>query len=150
MDRVSEGLQGGANSVSQVDGASDIAPTVSSVALLGEGSEKRQWPLPAFLSVRKLSPSSLCVARHFSSSLCASGFPSHPTPDVEPVHHLQNCRWSEFFCHQLWFLQISLPGYMRTDIFNVLSVFTVRFLPSKVMIVWFGQGTHFPQSHSHT
>ena len=30
----------------------------SSVALWGEGSEKGQWPLPAFLSERKLSPSS--------------------------------------------------------------------------------------------
>ena len=45
----------------------------SSVAVLGEGSEKEQWPLPAFLSGRKLSPRSLLDARHFSSSLCATG-----------------------------------------------------------------------------
>ena len=44
-----------------------------SVALYGEGSEKGQWPLPAFLSGRKLSPSSCPDARHFSSSLYATG-----------------------------------------------------------------------------
>ena len=44
-----------------------------SVALWEEGSAKGQWPLPAFLSARKLSPSSHLDARHFSSSLCAPG-----------------------------------------------------------------------------
>ena len=39
-----------------------------SVALLGEGSEKGQWPLPTFLSGTKLFPSSYLDARHFSSS----------------------------------------------------------------------------------
>ena len=47
-------------------------PAVS-VALLGEGSEKGQWPLPTFLSRRKLFPSSRLNARHFSSSLNATG-----------------------------------------------------------------------------
>ena len=37
------------------------------------GSEKGQWPLPTFLSGRKLSPISHLDARHFSSSLCATG-----------------------------------------------------------------------------
>ena len=39
-DRVSGDLQGGANSVSQVDGVSDIAPTCQLCGSLGEGSEK--------------------------------------------------------------------------------------------------------------
>ena len=47
--------------------------TASSVALLGEGSEKRQWPLPAFLSGRKLSLSSRLDARYLSFSLYATG-----------------------------------------------------------------------------
>ena len=44
-----------------------------SVALLGEGSEKGQWPLPTFLSGIKLSSTSCLDARHISSSLCATG-----------------------------------------------------------------------------
>ena len=44
-------------------------PPASSVTLLEEGSEKGQWPLPAFLSGRNLSFSSHLDARHFSSSL---------------------------------------------------------------------------------
>ena len=43
------------------------------VALLGEGSEKGKWPLPAFLSGRKLSISSQLDAKHFSSSLYDTG-----------------------------------------------------------------------------
>ena len=39
-----------------------------SVALWGEGSEKGGWPLPAFLSGRKLSPSSYLDDRHVSSA----------------------------------------------------------------------------------
>ena len=38
------------------------------------GSEKGQWPLPTFLSGRKLSPISHLDARHFSSSLYATAF----------------------------------------------------------------------------
>ena len=45
----------------------------SSVALWVEGWEKKQWSLPAFLSGRKLSPSSCPDARHFSSSLYDTG-----------------------------------------------------------------------------
>ena len=37
------------------------------------GSEKGQWPLPDFLSERKLSPSSCLDARYFISSLPATG-----------------------------------------------------------------------------
>ena len=44
-----------------------------SVALAGEVSEKGQWPLPTFLSGRKLSPSSHFDVRHFSYSRYASG-----------------------------------------------------------------------------
>ena len=47
-------------------------PPASSVALLGVGSEMGQWPLLAFLSGRKLSPSSCLDARHFSSFLYAT------------------------------------------------------------------------------
>ena len=49
-----------------------MVPPASSVALCGEGSEKEQWPLSAFLSGRKLSPRSCLHARHFSSSLYAT------------------------------------------------------------------------------
>ena len=42
-------------------------------ALWGKGSEKEQWPLPALLSGRKLTPSSHPDARNFSSSLHAAG-----------------------------------------------------------------------------
>ena len=45
----------------------------SSVPLCGEGSEKGQWPLPVFLSGRKLSHSSCLDARHFNFSFYASG-----------------------------------------------------------------------------
>ena len=44
-----------------------------SVALLGEGSERGYWPEPTFLSGRKFSPSSCFDARHFSSSMYATG-----------------------------------------------------------------------------
>ena len=50
-------------------------PLAGSVALcrgVGGGSEKGQWPLPAFLMGRKLFSSSHLDARHFSSSLCAT------------------------------------------------------------------------------
>ena len=58
--RASGNHQGEANSVNQADGVSYMAPPVSAVALLGEGSEKEQWPLPAHLSGRKL-PSALAL-----------------------------------------------------------------------------------------
>ena len=43
------------------------------VAWWEEGSEKGQWPLPTFLTGRKLSPSYHLDARHFSSSLYVTG-----------------------------------------------------------------------------
>ena len=72
LGQASGDLQDGANGVSQVAGVPDLAPACwicGSVDLWGEGSEKGQWALPAFLSGRKLSSSSHLDARHFSSSL---------------------------------------------------------------------------------
>ena len=43
------------------------------LALWGEGSEEEQWSLPSFLSRRKLSSQYCLYARHFSSSLYATG-----------------------------------------------------------------------------
>ena len=57
---VSGDLQGGANSISQVDGVPDIASACQlygSVALWWEGLEKRQWPLLTFMPDSSLSPS---------------------------------------------------------------------------------------------
>ena len=51
--------------------------TASNVDLCGEGSEKGQWPLPAFLSGRKLSPSSLMPD---TSSLYGTGAFQAATP----------------------------------------------------------------------
>ena len=58
-------------------------PPASSVTLLGEGSEKGQWPLPAFLSGRNLSFSSHLDARHFSFSQYATGTFQAATPVME-------------------------------------------------------------------
>ena len=55
----------------------------SSVALWGEGSEKGQRPLLAFLSGRKLSPSSCFDFRYFSSSLYTTGAFQAATPVLE-------------------------------------------------------------------
>ena len=64
----SQDLQSRASSVSQVVGVSYMPPRlVGSVAVLGEGSEKGQGPLLAFLSGKKLSPSSCPDAGPFSS-----------------------------------------------------------------------------------
>ena len=48
-------------------------PHAGSVALCEEESQKGQWPLPTFLSEKKLSSSSHLDARQFSSSLYATG-----------------------------------------------------------------------------
>ena len=72
-DMESQGIQGGANSVSSVDKVSDMAPVCGSVSLWGEVSEKGQWTPPTFLSGRNMSPSSCLDARQFSSSLYATG-----------------------------------------------------------------------------
>ena len=53
------------------------------VTLWEEGSGKGQWPLPTFLSGRKLSPSSCLDARHFNSSLCATVVFQAATPVLE-------------------------------------------------------------------
>ena len=44
-----------------------------SVALWKGGSEESQWPLSTFLSGRQLAPTSHLDARHFISSLYATG-----------------------------------------------------------------------------
>ena len=46
-----------------------MVPTCQLCGSWGEASEKGQWPLPAFLSGRTLSPSSCLDARHISFSL---------------------------------------------------------------------------------
>ena len=48
--------QGGANSVSQVNGVSDMPPACCLC-----GSSKEQWPLPALLFVRILPPTALTL-----------------------------------------------------------------------------------------
>ena len=48
-------------------------PPAGSVVCRRKSSEKRLWPLPTFLSGRKLPPSSHLDARHFSSSLYVTG-----------------------------------------------------------------------------
>ena len=45
---------------------------VGFVSLLGEGSPKGQWPLPAFLFGKKLSSSTRLDAGYFNSSLDAT------------------------------------------------------------------------------
>ena len=51
--------------------------------LWGEDSEKEQWPLPALLSGRKLSPSSRCDAGQLSSSLYVSDAFQSAAPMLE-------------------------------------------------------------------
>ena len=68
-DRVSGDVQGGANSVNQTDGISEMA---SACQLCGSvGGEFRKWTM-AFLCGGKLSASSCLDARPFTSSLYAS------------------------------------------------------------------------------
>ena len=73
--RASSNHQGGANSVNQVDGFSHIASTA--------GSDKEQWPLPAFLSGRKLLLSCYPNARQFSASLYVSDTFQSAVPVLE-------------------------------------------------------------------
>ena len=61
-----------------------MAPAYWLWGSVGEGSEKEQWSLPAFLSGRKLSFSSRLVVRHFSSSLYATGVFQVATSVLEP------------------------------------------------------------------
>ena len=67
VEKTLRGSPGQGKQGSQVDGVSIWHPSSSSVALWGKGSEKEQWPLPTFMSRRKLSPNSHLDARHFSS-----------------------------------------------------------------------------------
>ena len=70
--------------MSQVDAVSDMVLTYQLCGPIGgEGSEKLQWPLPGLLSERKLSPSSHPDARHFISSLYASGIFQSAAPMLE-------------------------------------------------------------------
>ena len=69
-------------------------PSAGSVALLREGSEKGQWPLSAFLSGRKLSPSSRLDVRDFSSSLDATG----AFQAAMPVLELKGVNLSKSMC----------------------------------------------------
>ena len=69
---VSGGLQGRSNSVSQVDGVSDMTLACRLSSSVGRGLRKEAMDLPTVPSRRKLSPSFLCDARHFSSSLYAT------------------------------------------------------------------------------
>ena len=80
----------------------------SSVPLWGEGSDKGQWPLPAFLSGRKLSPSSHLDPRHFSSSLYATGAFQATTPVLELRVSLGKSVCG-FFKMSCWGLQKFLP-----------------------------------------
>ena len=71
----------GQGSVSQVDGASYMAPACvlcGSVTLWGEGSEKGQWPLPAFCLGESYPPA--LDVRHFIFSLYATGAFQAATP----------------------------------------------------------------------
>ena len=77
-------LQGRTNGVSQVDGVSDMAPICQLCgSVVGEGSKKGQWLLPASVSEKKLSSSFCLDARHFSSSLYATGVFQAATPGLE-------------------------------------------------------------------
>ena len=62
---------------------SQIWQLPASMALLGEGSEKEQSLLPAFVSETKLSTSSRLDAKHFRSSLYAPDAFQAATPVLE-------------------------------------------------------------------
>ena len=122
-DGASGDLQGGANSISQV-ASLRYSTSLLACGSVGEGSEKGQWPLPTFLSWRKLSPSSCLDARHFSSSLYATGTFQAPTLALELrgsvwispcMVSFRDTAWDSWsFFHQLnppWFLQ---PEVMET------------------------------------
>ena len=87
-------LQGGPDSVCQVDGVSDMTPTCQLCSFEEEGSEMRQQPPPTFLSRRKLSPSS-CLGADTSIS---------PHMPLVPFKLLPHCWNSE---------QVSLSKSLR-------------------------------------
>ena len=96
-------------------------PPASSVVLCREGSEKGQWPLPTFLSGRKPSTSSCLDARHFSSSLCATGAFQAATPSwsSEGVS-LSKSMW-EYFKRNCFRLQNFLPPSQQSQVFAARS-----------------------------
>ena len=101
------------------------------MALWWGGVSKGQRPLPTFLSERKLMPSSHFDARHFSSSLYASGTFQVATPVLEYLIHSNivdlsksMCRFFKGNCLGLqkflpltqypWFLQPEIMGTYLT------------------------------------
>ena len=80
MYRVSGDFQGRANNFSQVEGVSDMSSTCHLCGSVDRGFRKGTM---AFLSGRKLSPSSCLDARHFSSSPYATGAFQVATPVLE-------------------------------------------------------------------
>ena len=91
-------------------------------SVVGEGSERRQWPLPTYLSRRKLSPSPrqalqfLPVCHWCLSSCDPSAGAQREWVWISPcVGSLRGNGWdSRSFYHRLnpwWFLQ---PGVMET------------------------------------
>ena len=102
-------------------------PTASSVALCGEGSEKGQCPLPTSLFGIKLPSSSCLYARHFSSSLYATGAfqAANPVLELRGGECKSVCRFFKWNCLGLqkffypltsihWFLQPEVMGtYLR-------------------------------------
>ena len=119
---VSRESPGCRNSVSQVDGNSDMAPACqvcSCVALWGEGSEKGQWAFPAFLSWRKLFPRSCLDARHFIFSLDDTGIFQAATLVLELrgsmsnsvcMFFKRNCRSFFHWLIPCWVLQPEVVG----------------------------------------
>ena len=66
-------LHGGASGVSQVDGVSDVVPTSQLSGSVGRGFRKGTLASSHLSVWRTLFPRSCLDARHFSSSLYASG-----------------------------------------------------------------------------
>ena len=79
--RLSGNHQGGADSVSQADGDSDMVPACQfCVCFVRGGLRKEQWPLPALLSERKLPLQLLALIPDNSVSPCMSLVPFELLP----------------------------------------------------------------------
>ncbi|KAF6104168.1 hypothetical protein HJG60_011186 [Phyllostomus discolor] len=91
-----------------------------SVAVWEDSSEKGQWPLSAFLSRRKLFPSSGLDARHFSSSLCATAAFQAATLVLELGVRLSNSG-SGLFMRNCLGLQKFLPLTQSPLVFTARS-----------------------------
>lgn len=74
---------GGANSVSQVNGESYLAPACFGLAWLGKGSTKDQWRLPAFLSLERAVTT--CAPPAIALKLISSVLPCVPLASFEPL-----------------------------------------------------------------